>query len=338
MSTWRTRLPAWRHRVTTDEVGLRLDRLLERHHPDRTRSRLKRWIDDGRVLVDDARVKAGHPLKAGERIVLREPPPPRILARPESIPLEIVHEDEHLVVVDKAAGLVVHPGAGRDSGTLVNALLGAGIALSHVGAPQRPGIVHRLDKDTSGLLVVAKDDATHVALARALAARAVSRRYWALVWGRPREDQGRITGALGRSRADRRKITVVRRGGKEASTRYRVVHRGRLVSVVWLALETGRTHQIRVHFKHLGHPVFGDPAYGGRARGAGVATGDRAAVRDALRELPRQALHACRLAFSHPHTGENLVFTSAVPRDIRRAARLLGVPEDAESIGGSEDV
>ncbi len=221
----------------------------------------------------------------------------------------------------------------------MNALLGRGTPLSTVGAPFRPGIVHRLDKGTSGLLVVAKTDAAHRRLSAALAAREVSRRYWALVWGAPGSETGRITGALARSRADRRRMRVVGTGGREAATRYRVGWSGNGVSVLTLALETGRTHQIRAHLKHQGWPVFGDPEYGGRSvRGFAPSETERSRIRDALRVLDRQALHAALLALRHPVTGVRLEFTSGLAEDIRRAAGLLGVPPGAMTVGSKEEV
>lgn len=323
-------MQVWRHRVTSPEEGGRLDRFLQTALPELTRSRIKRLVTEGYVRVDGSVVKAGHRLRAGERLEVEVPPPPAVTPEPEDLPVSVVYEDADLLVVDKAAGMTVHPGAGRPGGTLVNALLGRGTPLSPMGAPQRPGIVHRLDRGTSGLLVVAKTEPAHRTLAAALAARGVHRRYWALVWGEPRPASGEIVASLARSRADRRRIRVVASGGRHAVTRYRVLARAPEVSAVALTLETGRTHQIRVHFKHLGHPVFGDPEYGGRGgRVARAVPEVRDRVRRALAALPRQALHAAALAFVHPRTGENLHFESALPDDILRAAVALGVPGDA---------
>ncbi len=329
----------WRRLATTAEAGQRLDRFLQSSLEGVTRSQVKKWIEDGRVTVDGAPAKAGHPLKAGEAVEVAVPPPPAIAPEPELIPVEVVYEDDSLVVVFKPAGMVVHPGAGRATGTLVSALLGRGTALSPVGAPLRPGIVHRLDKGTSGLLVVAKTAAAHLELARALAAREVDRRYVALLWGTPDPGRGRISAGLARSRADRRRMRVVSAGGREAATRYVVRWSGGTVSAVALALESGRTHQIRAHFKFLGHPVFGDPEYGGRSRRLGtIPAGDRARAEAALRILERQALHAATLGFRHPATGKRLDFESAPPRDMMEAAAVLGAPGRALSIGVKEDV
>ncbi len=329
----------WRRRVTTAEAGTRLDRFVQAALPELTRSRVKRLTDAGEVRVDGRPVKAGHPLREGEWVEVTVPPPPVVTPVPEDIPLDVIYEDEALLVLDKPAGVAVHPGAGRATGTLVNALLGRGTPLSSQGAPLRPGIVHRLDLGTSGVLMVAKTDAAHLALSRALAAREVVRRYWALVWGAPSPETGRITGALARSRADRRRMRVVRSGGREAATRYRVRWSESGVSALVLALETGRTHQIRVHLRHLGHPVFGDPQYGGRGgRAAALPAGRREAAGQALRTLRRQALHAATLEFRHPVTGVPMAFRSPLAADIRRAAVFLGVPPQAMTVGPREEV
>jgi 23S rRNA pseudouridine1911/1915/1917 synthase len=313
-----------------------LDRTLERALPEVTRSRIKRWVELGLVSVSGERVKAGYRLREGDAVTVEIPPDPAIAPAPEELPLTVVHEDDDLVVVDTAAGLVVHPGAGRPGGTLVNALLGRGIPLSPVGAPARPGIVHRLDKGTSGLLVVAKTGAAHLALSRALAAREVNRRYWAVVWGSLPSTRGRIEAPLARSRSDRRKMTVVRDGGRSAATRWDVLWEGERVTALALALETGRTHQIRAHLAHRGNPVFGDPEYGGRggARGGSEA---RSRVRAALARLPRQALHAARLEFTHPTTGRRMSFTSSLPEDIEGAADALAIPPPARCIPEKEN-
>ncbi len=329
----------WRRRATTAEAGERLDRFVHAGLGDLTRSQIKKLVDRGLVTVNGAPAKAGHLLRDGETVEVEIPPPPAIVPGPEDIPLDVVYEDDALAVVDKPAGMTVHPGAGRTRGTLVSALLGRGMELSTLGAPLRPGIVHRLDKGTSGLLVVAKTDAAHTALSRALAAREVERRYWALVWGAPAPEIGRITGALARSRADRRRMRVVTRGGREAATRYRVRWSGHGVSALALALETGRTHQIRAHFKHLGHPVFGDPEYGGRQRRAsGLAPAERDRARAALARLARQALHAATLAFRHPVDGRRMMFESRLPDDIAEAVRILEVPPEATTVGAKEDL
>ena len=328
----------WRHRVSTAEAGGRLDRFLETRLDGLSRSQIKKLADQGLLLVDGTPVKAGHPLKAGETIEVSVPPPPEPTPVPEAIPLVVVYEDDAVLVVDKPAGMSVHPGAGRPRGTLVNALLGRGTPLSGLGAPIRPGIVHRLDRGTSGLLVVAKTDCAHERLSKALARREVGRRYWAIVWGRPDPERGRISAALGRSRADRRRMRVVARGGREAATRYQALWSDGTVSALALALETGRTHQIRVHLKHLGHPVFGDPDYGGRAGRHGAVPADALErVRAALAVLQRQALHAATLSFCHPVTGARLAFASEPPEDLKEAAARLGLPPSALSVNAMEE-
>ena len=309
--------------------GERLDRYLEGELEELTRSRVKRLVTEGDVTVNGRTVKAGYALKGGETVEVRVPDPPALIPQPEDIPVSVVYEDDALLVVDKPAGMAVHPGAGRPGGTLVNALLGRGVALSAVGAPVRPGIVHRLDLDTSGLLVVAKTDAAHYALSAALARREVSRVYWALVWGTPREPRGDIDAPVGRSAADRRKMQVRPRGGRPARTAYTVVWSGGGFSVLHLKLHTGRTHQIRVHLKHLGHPVLGDPDYGGRGRDP--------RARGALRALNRQALHAMRLGFAHPADGRGLEFHSRPGPDICGAAAELLVPSPVCDPGYLED-
>jgi 23S rRNA pseudouridine1911/1915/1917 synthase len=316
----------WRHRVTGSEAGERLDRFVQESVSGLTRSQVKRLIDQGHIRVDGAPVKAGHALRAGETLDVVVPPPPAVVPRPEALPVSVVYEDAWLAVVDKAAGMVVHPGAGRSTGTLVGALLGRGMVLSTIGAPFRPGIVHRLDKGTSGLLVVAKDDAAHRALSLALSERRIARRYAALVWGVPDPLRGTIAAPLGRSRADRRRVRVVAAGGRDAVTHYKVVDKGHGIGLLVLVLETGRTHQIRAHLKHRGHPVFGDPEYGGRGRRlGGLASGDRAPVRRALGRIARQALHAEGLRFAHPVTGKTLEFASDFPEDMQEAAAILGI-------------
>jgi 23S rRNA pseudouridine1911/1915/1917 synthase len=330
-------LPDWRHRVTTAEAGVRLDRFLEGRLGDVTRSQVKRLVDRGLVRVQGRAAKAGHALRPGDLLEVELLPPPPSELVPEDRPFRVVYEDGSLLVIDKPAGLAVHPGAGRPGGTLVNALLARGIPLSPIGAPFRPGIVHRLDLGTSGLLLVAKEAEAHRALALALSRREITRRYWALLWGKVEVAEGSITGALARSRADRRRMRVVRTGGREAVTHYRVLWSGDSWTAVDLRLETGRTHQIRAHWKHLGHPVFGDPDYGGRTgRLAGLRPADRERARDALTILGRQALHAGRLAFLHPQTGRRLAFTSDLPEDIHSAVVRLGIPSQARSLGGKE--
>ena len=268
--------------------------------------------------------RAAQRLRGGEQVLVELPEPRRVGLAPEPIPLVVVHADAHLLVVDKPAGLVVHPGAGVSSGTLVHALLHHAPAIADVGGAGRPGIVHRLDKQTSGLMVVARTGAAYRALVELLRARAVRRRYLAIVWGLPRTAAGTIEGPIGRDPRRRQRMAVVARGGKPARTRWRVRERLRGAALLEVALDTGRTHQIRVHLAHLGHPVVGDPTYGGRGTaGLSGTAGERSLRAAVLETLPRQALHATELEFPHPVTGAPLRFASPPPRDFERALELL---------------
>jgi 23S rRNA pseudouridine1911/1915/1917 synthase len=245
------------------------------------------------------------------------PPPQPVRPEAQAMDLEVVFEDAHLIIVDKPAGLVVHPAPGHADGTLVNGLLAhCRDSLSGIGGVSRPGIVHRLDKDTSGLLAAAKTDAAHHALAEQFAAHTIERAYQAVVWGVPRRRRGEISGNIGRSRANRKKMAVLAAGGKPALTRYRVVRPlGRQAALMECRLATGRTHQIRVHMADLGHPIVGDPVYGGRRRGAQAAA--RAGA------FGRQALHAHILGFVHPATRTTLRFCSRLPCDIKALIEYL---------------
>ena len=290
-----------------------------------SRNRLQKLIDAGRVLVNGRAGKSSHKLKLGDRVVLSVPP--RRVARisAEARPLVIVHEDEQVLVLDKPAGEVVHPGAGVQSGTIVNALLHHAPAIARVGGEGRPGIVHRLDKDTSGLLVVAKTEEAYLALVEALRARTVKRVYQAIVWGDPGPNEGRIELPIGRDPKDRKRMAVVRGpAGKAARTHWRVLERYGLATLVEARLETGRTHQIRVHMQAVRHPVVGDPMYGGRVKKQlSLRQSERSLADALLRLLRRQALHAAELEFVHPVTGELLRFRSEVPPDLREALDRL---------------
>jgi 23S rRNA pseudouridine1911/1915/1917 synthase len=313
-------------RVPETGAGGRLDRFLAAAQPDLSRSRLQALIRAGQVTVSGHAARASRRLRAGERVCVELPDPAAraVALEPEAIPLVIVHEDEHLIVLDKPAGLVVHPGAGVATGTLVHALLHHAPAIAGVGGAGRPGIVHRLDKETSGLMVVAKTPAAHRALVELLRARAVRRRYLAIVWGLPRAASGTIEGAIGRDPRQRKRMAVVARGGKPARTRWRVRERLAGAALLEVALDTGRTHQIRVHLAHIGHPVAGDPLYGGRGRTQLSRTaGERSLRAVVLEALPRQALHAAGLEFPHPVTGAAMSFTSPPPEDFGRALESL---------------
>jgi 23S rRNA pseudouridine1911/1915/1917 synthase len=311
--------------VDEDDAGDRLDSFLAGQIPELSRSRIQKALRDGDVLVDgEPAAKSARKVRQGERIELRFSPPRPLDIVPEDIPLDIVYEDEHLLVVNKAPGMVVHPAPGHETGTLVHALLAHCRNLSGIGGVLRPGIVHRLDAGTSGLLVVAKDDATHIALSRALMERAVSRLYCALVWGEMPEPTGVIDMPIGRSPVDRKKMAVVAEGGREARTTYYAVDTFGPFQYIRLRLGTGRTHQIRVHLSRVGHPVLGDPAYGGRRERRGGLRGRDAATADkALALIDRQALHAEELSFVHPSTGESVTFTAALPADFQAVLDFL---------------
>jgi 23S rRNA pseudouridine1911/1915/1917 synthase len=284
-----------------------------------SRSRIKALIEDGRVSRGGATITdPSYRVKPGQTFAIFIPEPAPASPLPQAAPLHIVYEDGDIIVIDKPAGMVVHPAPGNIEGTLVNALLAhCGESLSGIGGVRRPGIVHRLDKDTSGLIVAAKNDAAHESLSRQFEARTIERAYLALVWGVPAPPKGEIEGNIGRSPKNRKKMAVLRRGGKPALTRYSVVRRfGRAASLVECRLATGRTHQIRVHMAHIGHPVIGDATYGGgmtaaRRHGAGRE------LEQHIARLGRQALHARLLGFNHPSSGDFIQFESNIPSDIK---------------------
>jgi 23S rRNA pseudouridine1911/1915/1917 synthase len=302
-------------------AGRRLDQAAAALLPEFSRSRLKAWIDAGELTVDGGSTRARTTLKGGEEVVLETALEPAVVAGPEQIPLAIVHADPDVLVLDKPAGLVVHPGAGNASGTLMNALLHR---FPDLAVLPRAGLVHRLDKDTSGLLVVARTLAAQQALARALERHAVRRTYQAVCNG-VLTGGGFVDAPIGRHRTERTKMAVVE-GGREARTRYRVIERFRAQTHVEVELETGRTHQIRVHLAHVRAPLVGDPVYGGRPRLPRQSTPE---LRAALQGFRRQALHASRIAFAHPATGEDLAFESPLPDDLR--ALLAALRADVEA-------
>ncbi|MDX2308108.1 MAG: RluA family pseudouridine synthase [Hyphomicrobium sp.] len=320
--------------VGADAAGHRLDRFLAAAVAGQTRTRLKALVVEGRVTVDGLPVRdPGAKLKAGARVVVQVPGAMPPEPQGETIPLAIIHEDKDVVVIDKPAGLVVHPSAGHATGTLVNALIAhCGESLSGIGGVRRPGIVHRLDKDTTGLLVVAKNDAAHASLSEQFQAHGadgrLTRAYLAVVWGVPERPLGTVDAALSRSDANRTKIAVVRDGsGRRAVTHWRVLETfagadGKPVAALLrLELETGRTHQIRVHMAHIGHPLLGDPIYGKGflTRASRLSAG----AAEVLAALGRQALHATELGFEHPRTGRPMVFESPAPDDLARLLNAL---------------
>ncbi len=299
--------------------GERLDRALALLVPDRSRSSLARLVTEGRVSIGGTVVeKSSHAVSAGDAISLEIPDPAPSEASAQDLPLCVVFQDSDIVIVDKPAGLVVHPAAGHADSTLVNALLHHIRDLSGIGGRTRPGIVHRLDKDTSGLIVVAKNDAAHRALSAAWATPKVVKQYLALVYGTPKSSSGVIDKPIGRDPRDRKRMAVVA-GGRGSRTEWEIVERYASTSLLRCTLHTGRTHQIRVHLKSIGHPVVGDPVYSG-PQWRGI-TDPR--VRKALSSLGRQALHATRLSFPHPRTGELLAFESPLPPEL--AALLVAL-------------
>lgn len=311
-------VPARVLNVGPDDAGERIDRLLARRLPDLSRSRIAQLLEQGRVRLNGRLPRKSDRPASGDRIELELPAPEPSPLRPEPIPLDIVYEDRDLLVVDKPAGMVVHPAAGHRSGTLVNALLHHVSDLSGIGGVLRPGIVHRLDRDTSGLLIVAKHDRAHRKLAAALKRREVRRLYLAVAWGHLGADERVVEAPIGRSPSDRKRMAVVP-GGRPALTHFRRLERWRAADLLEARLETGRTHQIRVHLAHIGHPVVGDASYG--AGGARRISGpDQGWARDLERRLSRQFLHAYDLQFQHPRTGELLHFESPLPDELARAA------------------
>ena len=315
------------HSVTSGaaDAGERLDRVLATHLGDLSRSRLKHLILEGSVTQAGATISdPAMRVKPGQVFVIAIPP--AIADRPlaQAMSLDIRFEDDHLLVVDKPAGLVVHPAPGNLDRTLVNALLAhCGDSLAGIGGVRRPGIVHRLDKDTSGLMVVAKSELAHARLAADFAARRISRAYQGVVWGVPLPRSGEIAGNVGRSPANRKKMAVVTSGGRTALTRYRVLREfNGVAAAVECRLATGRTHQIRVHMSGRGHPLIGDPLYG-NPRGARRGKSLPEAVRESILAFPRQALHAQTLGFQHPISQETLEFRSELPNDITELLSIL---------------
>ncbi|HEY2954445.1 MAG TPA: RluA family pseudouridine synthase [Candidatus Eisenbacteria bacterium] len=310
--------------VPAPQAGERLDRYLAGAQAELSRSRLQALIREGRVRVNGRAARASLRLQGGDQVHV-DLPPPRVSALvPEDIPLAIVYEDESLLVVNKPPGMVVHPGAGVRSGTLVHALLHHDSGIAGVGGAERPGIVHRLDRDTSGLMVVARGAQAYRALIEAIKNREVRRRYLGLAWGNPRAEAGVIEAPIGRDPRHRQRMAVVARGGKPARTRWRVTERFGACSALELDLDTGRTHQIRVHLAHAGHPVVGDGVYGGRSRmRLSASPAERSVVEALLDMLPRQALHASELEFAHPVSAVRLRFEAPLPADLAAALGWL---------------
>ena len=292
-----------------EDAGLRLDAFLAENLEELSRSRAQQLIEGGLATLEGAPVKKNHRVSPGERFRVEVPEPEALELTPENIPLDILYEDGDLIVLNKPKGLVVHPAPGHPSGTLVNALLWhCGGSLSGIGGVSRPGIVHRLDMDTSGLMLCAKNDRAHRLLSAQLSDRSLSREYEAILRGTPRETEGTVDAPIGRSPRDRKKMAVTTQGSRRAVTRYRVLESFSGYSYVRCALETGRTHQIRVHMAYIGHPVAGDPLYGGGRAELGLSS---------------QCLHARSIRFIHPSTGEAMSFDSELPEEFTRALNAL---------------
>jgi 23S rRNA pseudouridine1911/1915/1917 synthase len=311
--------------IPDTQAGQRLDQALATLLPDYSRSRLKSWIESGEVLVDGGARRPRDKVFGGEQVEVAATLPEEGTARAQSIPLTVVHEDEHVLVLDKPAGLVVHPGAGNPDSTLQNALLAHD---PHLAVLPRAGIVHRLDKDTSGLLIVARTLPAHTTLVRMLEEREIHREYEAVCRG-VMTGGGTVDAPIDRHPTDRVRFGV-REGGREAVSHYRVIRRFRAHTHVRVQLETGRTHQIRVHLAHIGYPLVGDKVYGGRLA---LPKGCSEELRQALRDFPRQALHAARLKLQHPITGKPLEVVAALPADL---TELLGrLADDAATAAGA---
>ncbi|MBW1917136.1 MAG: RluA family pseudouridine synthase [Deltaproteobacteria bacterium] len=307
--------------VAAAEQGLRLDQILTRHLLNISRARLQKWIKSGLVQVNEASRPADYRVQSGDRLVVEMPAPEKSSLVPEPIPLDILFEDQDLLVINKPPGLVVHPGAGHRTGTLVHAILHHCPNLTGVGDVQRPGLVHRLDKETSGLMIVAKTDLAHQSLVSQFKQRQLSKFYLALVWGHLSEPHGEIVETIGRHPRVRQKMSVHARRGREAHTSWRrLQHYPGPLALVELQLHTGRTHQIRVHLAAIGHPVVGDRTYGGGAR----RLSSLPAMLSRLKTLvSRQLLHAWKLTLNHPRTGKSLTLEAELPTDFRAVVDFL---------------
>ena len=307
--------------VTDQAAGQRIDAFLASRLSQISRTRIQRAIEDGDIVVGERTVKPSYRLRAGDQIEIDLPDPPAVAVAAENIPLKILYEDEDLIVIDKPAGMVVHPGAGVESGTLVNALVYHFDKLSEKAGRVRPGIVHRIDKETSGLLVVAKNDLAHERLSDQFRDRLVFKLYVALCYGRISQAGGEIEARIGRSPHNRTRMAVLRGGaGRTAHTLFEVADRFSQFTLLKVQIKTGRTHQIRVHLAHIGHPVVGDAAYGGGRENSVLDP----QIKREIKSLGRHFLHSAQMAFAHPRTGERLEFAAPMPPDLARFLEILG--------------
>jgi 23S rRNA pseudouridine1911/1915/1917 synthase len=300
-------------KVEENDSPIRIDKYLQSKLPQYSRAYLQKLIDTGYVTINEQRKKRSFLLRGGEEIQIVIPPPEEIMLQPQDIPLDILYEDDYLLVLNKPVGLVVHPGAGHLDGTLVNALLYHCKSLSAISGVLRPGIVHRLDKGTSGLMVVAKEDETHRGLAKQFKKREVSKSYLALVWGLLKKKEGKISVPIGRDHKDRKKISAISNRTKEATTLYKVKELLSEISLVEAQPKTGRTHQIRVHLAYIHHPVVGDKIYG---KGHGKDLKDEK-LKEYIKRLKRPALHSFKLGFVHPKNNEYMEFQHSLPQDMQ---------------------
>ncbi len=304
--------------VSVEDEAKRIDVYVAEKLPDLSRSGVKNILKKGLVLVDGGASKASYKVKPGESVLVSVPPAEPAEIEPEDIPLDIIHEDDDIIVVNKAAGMAVHPGAGRTAGTLVNALVHHCTELASSGAPLRPGIVHRLDMDTTGVLVIAKTDRSYLSLSKQFRDHTTTRHYRAIVWGAVKVDDGTVDMPIGRDRVERKKISPRSRRTRRAVTHYRVLKRWPQVTLLDVSLDTGRTHQVRVHLSAVGHPVVGDRVYSPRTPPPNMAK----PVADAIKKLKHQCLHAISLGFEHPSTGLFTEYTAELPGPM---AELIGL-------------
>lgn len=314
--------PLKTHEVSPEQAGQRLDIFLTHSFPDKTRSYFSKLIRQDHILVNNQRVKSGYIVQSGDRISLHFPED-QIDLQPAAIPLNIVYEDDDILVINKSAGMVVHPARGTGADTLVNAILHHNASIARAGTLDRPGIVHRLDKNTSGLIVVAKHNQAHVHLRNQFSTRSIERTYWALVWGQLEKPAGTVSARINRSKKEPTKMTVALQG-REAITHYEVLQNFEYMSLLQIKLDTGRTHQIRVHMKHIHHPVVGDPEYNGRDSQLNQLPFNlRKRGKHLLDLLPHQALHAKKLTFIHPRSNKPVEFQSELPQSFAEAIEKL---------------